>query len=46
MTLTLKFFVILLALICFGVAALGIPTNRFGVGWLGLLLWLAADTFG
>ena len=44
--LTLKFFVIALALICFGVAALGIGTGRYNAMALGLLLWLAAETFG
>lgn len=45
MNLSLKFFVILLALACFGAAVIWKPSHA-DLKAAGLLLWLAAETFG
>jgi hypothetical protein len=39
---TAPFVLQLLALICLFIAAIGIPTNRIAIGWLGLFFWFLA----
>jgi hypothetical protein len=39
MTITLKTAVVLLSLLLFGIAAVGVPTGRFGLIAGGLFLW-------
>lgn len=46
MTLTVKLFCLLLALVCFGVAALGIGTGRFSLVAAGLFFVTAGEVFG
>ena len=42
---SLKLVIIFAALVCFGVAALGIGTGRFSAVGAGLFLYIAAVTF-
>lgn len=42
--LSIKVLLIILALLSFFVAALGVPTGRFNMTAVGLFLWLAAET--
>ncbi len=46
MTIGLKLFCIVIALVLFAIAAIGVPTSRFNVIAAGLFFWLAAETFG
>ncbi len=46
MTLGLRLFCELIALVMFALAALGIPTSRFSLMAAGLFFWLAGETFG
>lgn len=46
MTIGLKLFCVVIALILFAIAAIGVPTSRFNLIAGGLFFWLAAETFG
>lgn len=34
------------ALVCFACAALGVPSSRVSLGWVGLFLWLLSLMLG
>ena len=36
----------ILALICLGLAMMGVPTGRVSIGWAGMFLWLLAQMVG
>lgn len=46
MTVGLKLFCELIALVLFAIAAVGVPTSRFSLVAAGLFFWLAGETFG
>jgi len=43
---SLSFLLQIVALVCLILAAIGVPSSRVSLGWLGMALWLCALMVG
>jgi len=41
----LHFVIVILSLLCLFLAAIGVPSSKISLGWLGMFFWLLSEVF-